>query len=133
MSDLSDNEVKTLLQVLQQDLNAFPEGMNSLEYELESAAKHVPAYIKVVKGHIEQLRKVLELENHNHRTLESAGLAAPVQQLIKLFNALQEEDIQLLEDLAITARNWQSDMMDADSMLETSTASTLLESAETAS
>jgi len=132
MSDLSDNEIKTLLQTLQQDLNAFPEGMSSLEYELESAAKHVPAYIKVVKGHIEQLRKVLELENHNHRTLESAGLAAPVQQLIKLFNNLEDEDIQLLEDLAITARNWQLDVSDAEAMSETN-AATVFESAETAS
>jgi len=133
MSDLSDHEIKSLLQTLQQDLDAFPEGMNSLEYELESAAKHVPAYIKVVKGHIEQLRKVLELENHNHRTLETAGLAAPVQQLIKLFNNLQDEDIQLLEDLAITVRNWHLERSDAESLTETSTASTMFESAETTS
>lgn len=110
MANLSDHELNELLHTLQQDLQAFPEGMNSLEAELESAAKHIPAYLKIVKSHIEQLRRVLELENHNHRTLESAGLAAPVQQLIKLFNTLQDDDIQLLEDLALAARNWQPEL-----------------------
>ncbi len=110
MANLSDHELSEHLKTLQQDLEAFPDGMNSLEAELESAAKHIPAYLKIVKSHIEQLRRVLELENHNHRTLENAGLAAPVQQLIKLFSALQDEDIQLLEDLALAARNWQPEM-----------------------
>jgi hypothetical protein len=106
MSDLSDNEIKTLLGNLQQNLQNRTDGASSLEVELESAAKHIPAYVKIVKSHIDQLRRVLELENHNHRTLETAGLAAPVQQLIKLFNTLQDEDLQLLEDLSHAARNW---------------------------
>lgn len=113
MANLSDSELNVLIQNLKQDLEAFPEGMNSLEAELESAAKHIPAYLKIVKSHIEQLRRVLELENHNHRTLENAGLAAPVQQLIKLFNHLKDEDIQLLEDLAMAARNWQPETIDS--------------------
>lgn len=125
MSDLSDHEINALLQNLQKDLAAFPDG-GSLESELESAAKHIPAYIKIVKSHIEQLRKVLELENHNHRTLENAGLTPPVQQLIKLFNTLEDADITLLEELASTARNWQTDYAD-DAIRETSE----LESAET--
>jgi hypothetical protein len=132
MSDLSEHEVQTLLQNLQTDLDAFPAGMNSLEYELESAAKHIPAYLKIVKGHIEQLRTVLELENHNHRTLENAGLATPVQQLIKLFNTLKDDDIQLLEDLAIAARNWQPEFA-GSTLQETNKETTLLESAETTS
>lgn len=131
MSDLSDHEMQNLLQKLQQDLAAFPAGTNSLEYELESAAKHLPAYIKIVKGHIEQLRKVLGLENHNSRTLENAGLATPVQQLIKLFNALQEDDLQLLEDLVISARNWQP--LTTDETVTEESRATLLESAETTS
>lgn len=113
MSDLSDHEIKNLLSNLQQNLNARSEGPSSLEVELESAAKHIPAYVKIVKSHIEQLRRVLELENHNHRTLETAGLAAPVQQLIKLFNTLQDGDLQLLEDLALAARNWHPDAIEA--------------------
>lgn len=110
MSDLSDAEIKSLLNKLQENIAAHAEGKSSLETELESAAKHIPAYIKIVKSHIEQLRNVLELENHNHRTLENAGLAAPVQQLIKLFNSLQDDDIQMLEDLAHAARNWHPEM-----------------------
>lgn len=110
MSDLSDHDLKILLNNLQQSLIAFPEDMNSLEYELESAARHIPAYIKVIKSHIEQLRHVLSLENHNHRTLETAGLAAPVQQLIKLFNTLTDDDIAMLEELAHAARNWHPEL-----------------------
>ncbi len=131
MTNLSDNEVKNLLQTLQQNLDAFPEGMQSLEYELESAAKHIPAYIKIVKSHVEQLRNVLELENHNHRTLETAGLAAPVQQLIKLFGALQDDDIQMLEDLAHIARSWQPEM--AQEAITTDSTENFYESAETTS
>jgi predicted restriction endonuclease len=132
MSNLSDQEVKNLLQTLRQNLQAFPEGMQSLEYELESAAKHIPAYIKIVKSHIEQLRNVLELENHNHRTLETAGLAAPVQQLIKLFGTLQDDDIQMLEDLAHVARSWHPEMSH-QALTEADSAQNFYESAETAS
>lgn len=109
MSNLSENEIKSVLKALQEGLNAS-DGKKTLESELESASKHLPAYLKIVKGHIEQLRNVLELENHNHRTLENAGLAAPVQQLIKLFNTLRDSDIQLLEDLAHAARNWHVEL-----------------------
>lgn len=112
MSDLSEHEIKNLLNNLQQNLDSRTEGPSSLEVELESAAKHLPAYVKIVKSHIEQLRRVLELENHNHRTLETAGLAAPVQQLIKLFNTLKDEDLQLLEDLSLAARNWHTETAD---------------------
>lgn len=126
MSELSDQEIKNLLQTIRQDLAAFPEDSNSLETELESAAKHIPAYIKIVKCHIDQLKSVLELENHNRRTLENAGLAPSVQQLIKLFNTLQDGDIELLEELAVAARNWNPEMIDG-SLQEAG----VLESAET--
>lgn len=109
MSDLTDADIKQLLNKLQEHLASADE-QRTLEDELESAAKHIPAYIKIVKSHIEQLRTVLGLENHNHRTLENAGLAAPVQQLIKLFNTLRDSDIQMLEDLALAARNWHPEM-----------------------
>lgn len=112
MVDLSDNEIQKLLATLKDDLQQFPEGMNALDVELESASKHVPAYVKIVKGHIDQLRAVLQLENHNHRTLESVGLARPVQQLMHIFAELQEDDVQLLEELAFAARNWQPEASD---------------------
>lgn len=106
MSDLSNQEIKNLLNKLHETLN-YDDKPKSLASELESAAKHIPAYIKIIKCHIDQLRSVLELENHNHRTLESAGLALPLQQLIKIFNTLKDGDIQMLEDLAHAAYNWQ--------------------------
>lgn len=107
MSDLSNQEIKNLINKLHETLNPNASEPKSLASELESAAKHIPAYIKIIKCHIDQLRNVLELENHNHRTLESAGLALPVQQLIRIFNSLKESDIQMLEDLAHAAHNWQ--------------------------
>lgn len=105
--DNQDREVQNLLDKLKIDLSQFPEGMDTLDVQLESAAKHVPAYLKIVKSHLDQLSDVLELENHNHKTLETAGLAEPVEQLIELFKKLEEADIQQLELLAATARNWQ--------------------------
>jgi len=124
MSNLSDAELQSLIATLKEDLEQFPEGMNSLDVELESASKHVPAYVKIVKGHIEQLREVLQLENHNRRTLESVGLAKPVQQLMTMFQKLHDEDIQLLEELAFAARNWQPEIV-------TETASTTTEETTT--
>jgi hypothetical protein len=127
MSELSDFDLQSYMQKLKQDLTAFPEGMNSLESELESSAKHIPAYLKIVKGHIDQLAKVLELENHNHRTLETASLAEPVQQLIRLFRELHDEDLQILEELAVAARNWQPEYQQSEpddtSLEEATTAS----------
>jgi hypothetical protein len=101
---LSEKDVKGLLEQLKQDLRSLKE--NSLEQAFESATKHMPVYLKIVKSHIDQLAKVLELETHNHRNLENVGLAEPVIQLMQLFQALDEEDIQLLESLALEARNW---------------------------
>lgn len=97
---------------LQQTLHAFaasvnlPDGHSALEHAFESAAKHMPVYLKIIKGHIEQLAKVLELETHSHRNLENAGLAEPVVQLMQLFRELKEEDIQLLETLTREAQHW---------------------------
>lgn len=107
MQALSEKEVRLLLDKLKQDLKAFPEGKGYLDLELESAAKHIPAYLKIVKGHIEQLAKVLELETHDHRKLENVGLAEPVNQLIQLFRELNEQDIQLLDNLSFEASQWQ--------------------------
>jgi len=81
-------------------------GPRSLACAFESAAKHMPVYLKIIKGHIEQLAKVLESEAHSRRNLEDAGLAEPVVQLMQLFRELKEEDIQLLETLAREAQHW---------------------------
>jgi hypothetical protein len=102
----ADKDLRGMLERLKHDLNAFPSGMNYLDVEFESAAKHIPAYLKIVKGHIEQLATVLGLETHDNRKLESVGLAEPVIQLMQLFRELEDKDIQLIESLAHEARNW---------------------------
>ena len=115
---LTDKEVKELLDRLKQDLHSFPEGTGYLDIASESAAKHIPAYLKIVKGHIDQLAKVLELETHDHRKLDNVGLAEPVTQLIQLFRELNDEDIQLLENLSFEARNWQEHKEEVKSSVE---------------
>lgn len=109
MSNLSEQDLKACLRNIELYLEADPSNQKCLATELDTAAKHIPAYTKIIKNHIEQLRKVLELENHNHRTLESAGLSSSVQQLIQLFNALEDDDLQIIEDLALAAANWQTE------------------------
>ncbi len=106
-AEIRDEDLRRAEQQLMLDLKAFPEGLGSLDHAFESAAKHMPAYLKIVKGHIDQLAKVLEMETHEHRKLENVGLAEPVTQLMQLFRDLDEEDIQMLEGLAYEARHWQ--------------------------
>ncbi|MBT4963826.1 MAG: hypothetical protein HOI53_01255 [Francisellaceae bacterium] len=72
----------------------------SLEVALESAVKHLPVYLKVVKSHIEQLSRVLNTEQHNHKTLETADLAQPVRQLMSIFKELSDDDLLTMEQLA---------------------------------
>jgi len=103
---LTDKELYVLQERLKQGLHAFKAENGNLEFAFESAAKHMPVYLKIVKSHIEQLAKVLQLETHNHRNLENAGLAEPVIQLMQLFRELDEEDIHFIEALAEEAKNW---------------------------
>ena len=77
-----------------------------LDFVLESAAKHLPVYFKIVKSHIEQLATVLDLDTHYHRNLDNAGLAEPVLQLIQLFRELSIQDIELLENLSMETHHW---------------------------
>lgn len=102
---LTEKDVKAQIDRLKQSLSVLKDG-TTLESAFESATKHIPVYLKIVKSHIEQLAKVLQLETHNHRNLENVGLAEPVMQLIQLFRELDEEDIQMLEALASESRNW---------------------------
>ena len=46
------------------------------------------------------------LDNHNNRTLESAGLEEPVLQLMELYKTLEDGDLPLIEELAKVARHW---------------------------
>jgi hypothetical protein len=102
-------DVTSLHRNLKQSLASFPEGMDSLDIQLESSAKHIPAYVKIVKSHIEQLQRVLQLPNHEHKTLESVGLAKSVQQLMEIFTKLEADDLTIIEDLAIVAKTWQTE------------------------
>lgn len=104
---VNNNNLNALIQKLKEDLTAFPEGMDSLANALESTTKHLPAYLRIVKTHIEQLAKVLGTENHFNRKIETTNLAEPVKQLINLFKVLEEQDLTVLEDLAKAAKNWQ--------------------------
>ena len=108
MQQLSESELQQSLTDLNECLKQFKTGNDSLDVQLESASKHIPAYIKIVKSHISQLKSVLELENHNHKTLETAGLARPVKQLIEMFSILTDEDLNLIEEMAATTRKWQT-------------------------
>lgn len=106
---LTDMDIKRLVDRLKQDLQFFKEGTGTLELAFEAATKHMPVYLKIVKGHIDQLAKVLELETHNHRHIDTVGLAEPVTQLMQLFRELDEEDIQLIEALALETRHWPNE------------------------
>lgn len=117
---VNNKNTNALLQKLKEDLSAFPEGMNTLAAALESSSKHLPAYLKIVKTHIDQLVKVLGTENHYNRKIETTSLAEPVKQLISLFRVLEEQDLQNLEELAKFAKNWQvstKDILDEDDIL----------------
>ena len=106
----NNQDIANLHKDLKQALASFPAGMDCLEVQLESSAKHIPIYTKIVKSHIDQLKRVLESPNHNNKTLESVGLAESVQQLIKIFTNLEEDDLALIENLAISAKNWRSEI-----------------------
>lgn len=123
-NNLTDKDVKVQLDRLKQCLNTLKDGA-SLDLAFESATKHIPVYLKIVKSHIEQLAKVLELETHDHRNLENVGLAEPVTQLIQLFRELDEEDIQMLEALALESRNWPT--FAEDTAITAATATTVTE------
>lgn len=117
-STLNDKDLQKLQERLKQDLFSFAKENRSLEFAFESAAKHIPVYLKIVKGHIEQLAKVLQLETHQHRNLENANLAEPVKQLIQLFQELKEEDLHLLGLLALEAHSWSLDRKAKSFLLE---------------
>ncbi len=102
-------QLRQLLEKLKHCMMSLPAESAHLDLALESAAKHIPAYLKIVKGHIDQLAKVLELETHENRKIESVGLAQPVTQLMQLFRELNDQDLQMLETLSFEARHWQEE------------------------
>ncbi len=105
---MQNHEPTSLEKKLKATLMSFQENNRSLEFAFESASKHIPVYLKIVKGHIEQLTQVLSLESHQSRQLSDVGLAEPVKQLISLFSQLQPQDLDLIESLALNAANWRA-------------------------
>ncbi len=92
--------------IVQKNLCAFPEGMHTLDAALESAVKHLTIYLKIVKTHLEQLAKVLQLESHHHTTVEKLDFPKPLSQLMHLFRTLEANDITRLESLALESLTW---------------------------
>lgn len=80
-------------------------GEKSLLNELKIAIKHLPTYLKIVKTHIIQLQNVIASDNHKNKNLDDINLPPIVKQLIDIFNQLEQDDIEILEQLHFTASN----------------------------
>lgn len=89
-------------------LNKFSEDSNSLEVQLESTAKHLRSYLKVIKDHIPELQRVLKSENHNYKSFENIEITTPVKQLMELFENLEESDIAYIEELGDISKRWEN-------------------------
>ncbi len=74
----------------------------SLSTELEVILKNLPSYFKVVKVHIEELRKIL---TKNQQDLMQNISGTPTQKIITLFDEMKVEDLPLLEEIAFMAKN----------------------------
>ena len=93
---------------IQSLLSQFSDDSNSLEIQLESTAKHLRSYLKVIKDHIPELQRVLKSENHNYKSMETIELTTPIKQLMELFETLEESDIQTIEELSTISKRWES-------------------------
>lgn len=74
-------------QLKKQSFQAFGADMQSLSAVLESAIRHIPIYLKIVKTHLGQYK------------LDPQQLSRPIQQLIGLFEILDEMTLKQLEAL----------------------------------
>lgn len=110
---------RVLLEQVKRNVMAFPADTASLQTTLESTLKHLPAYLTIVKSHLDQLATVLELANHGHQDLSKAALAKPVSQLMNIFKELREEDFQTLENLFYATANWQTEITKPTEELQT--------------
>ena len=120
LSFLTNQDSLAPLPVLQQDTdlqqavaqfnaitNRAAEDSRSLEAILNTAAKNLPAYIKIVKGHLEQLATVLQLDSHQNQQLNYGKLPEPLQQLVQLFQHLNDDDLAHIEWLSREAQQWK--------------------------
>lgn len=120
LSSLMDQDTASPLAVIQHDhdlqkavtqLNttaaSATEDSRSLEAILNTAAKNLPAYIKIVKGHLEQLAAVLQLDSHQNQQLNYGKLPEPLQQLVQLFQHLNDDDLAHIDWLSREAQQWK--------------------------
>lgn len=106
---LMEPHIKQHIEEIKKILLELPIDSNSLEIQVEYAAKHVKPYLQVIKTHIHQLKEVLKTENHNYKTLESITISEQVQQLMNLFTKLEEKDIQYFEEISAITKEWQKE------------------------
>jgi hypothetical protein len=138
LSSLINQDTLSPLPTLQQDAdlqqaiaqfhiiaNRAAEDSRSLEAILNTAAKNLPAYIKIVKGHLEQLATVLQLDSHQNQQLNYGKLPEPLQQLVQLFQHLNDDDLAHIEWLSREAQQWKK----IESLAGDKTLSTLTEDA----
>lgn len=99
---LNDTDINTALTKVKQIL-----GITTLAEELDMAVKHIPTYNKIIKTHISQLQQVLASDKHNNKNLDNINLSSTVKQLMSVFDKLQPDDLQFLEELQNISTNWQ--------------------------
>jgi hypothetical protein len=121
LSSLLTQDALSPLTILQDDLdlqqaisalhvmtNQAAEENRSLENILNTAAKNLPAYIKIVKGHLEQLATVLLLDSNQSQKINYQPLPKSLQQLVQLFRHLNEDDLAHIEWLSKEAQQWKN-------------------------
>lgn len=102
-----DTDLQRAIAQLNTTAKRAAEESRSLEAILNTAAKNLPAYLKIVKGHLEQLAAVLQLDSHQNQQLNYAELPEPLQQLVQLFQHLNDDDLAHIEWLSREAQQWK--------------------------
>lgn len=102
----SEFDLNKALQQIQETLSQFGDENNHLGVILDSTAKHLGAYLRVIKNHLNQLHQVLQLDSHQNRSLDYGELPAPLQQLIQIFQHIEHSDTSMIESLAQETQHW---------------------------
>ncbi len=101
-----DTDLQNAITALHLTAKKATEENRSLEAILNTAAKNLPAYIKIVKSHLEELAAVLQLDSHQNQQLQYDNLPDPLRQLVQLFQHLNEADLSHIEWLSREAQQW---------------------------
>ncbi|MEY3182912.1 MAG: hypothetical protein RLZ35_897 [Pseudomonadota bacterium] len=106
----TDEDLDQALRAFHAVAKEVPEANRTLEAILNTASKNLPAYLKIVKGHLEQLATVLRLDSHQNQQLNYTQLPQPLQQLVHLFQHLDEEDLSHIEWLSRETQSWKNNL-----------------------